>query len=54
MNGALAWIDPGNGEIHVVGKPAAPGQIAFAQGRVYLGGTMAIRRINGLTLPPAN
>lgn len=51
MNGVLVRIDPANGEIHPVGKPAAAGQIAFSQNQVYLGGTTALRRVKGLTLP---
>jgi hypothetical protein len=51
INGVLVRIDPNNGETHPVGRPASAGRIAFAQGRVYLGGTTALRRVKELTVP---
>lgn len=51
MQGVLATIDPANGSVHPVGKPATPGRLAFRGGKVYLGGTTAIRRIKDVSLP---
>ena len=51
VNGVMVRIDPANGEIHPLGKPATAGQIAFSHGQVYLGGTSALRRVKGLALP---
>jgi hypothetical protein len=50
MDGALVRIDPADSTIHPVGRPQVPGRIAFAQGRVYLGGTTALRRIKDLAV----
>ncbi len=47
MQGVLVRIDPGDGSLHRVGKPDSPGPLAFSQGRVYLGGTTALRRLVG-------
>ncbi len=51
VDNVLVRIDPDDGEIHPVGRPAQPGCIAFARGRVYLGGTTALRRVEDLQLP---
>ncbi len=48
MNGVLVRIDPDDGEIHAIGKPLSAGRLAFAQGRVYLGGTTVVRRVKGV------
>lgn len=45
MQGVLVRIDPSDGSLHLVGKPDSPGPLAFSQGRVYLGGTAALRRL---------
>ena len=41
----LLQIDPEHGHFHVVGRLSRGGRLAFADGRVYLGGTTALRRI---------
>ena len=41
----LVRINPADGEILPVGKPGRGGPIAFAGGRVYLGGGAALRRL---------
>jgi hypothetical protein len=45
LDGVLVRITPPDGGIHVVGRPSSPGRLAFAGGRIYLGGTTALRRI---------
>lgn len=40
----LVRIAPEDGAVTVVGRPDRPGPVAFADGRVYLGGTTAVRR----------
>lgn len=45
IGGALARIDPADGSIEVLGKVARGGPLAFAAGKVYLGGTEYLRRI---------
>jgi len=45
MDNVLVRIAPEDGAIRVVGRPTRPGPLAFAAGRVYLGGTTAVRRI---------
>jgi hypothetical protein len=41
----LLQIDPEQGHFHVVGRLNRGGRLAFAEGRVYLGGATALRRI---------
>lgn len=41
----LIRIAPDDGSVSVVGRPPSAGRLAFADGRVYLGGTTALRRI---------
>jgi len=48
--GVLVRIEPRTGAIEPVGKPSRPGRLAFTGGRVYLGGTSELRRIEDLTL----
>jgi hypothetical protein len=48
LGGTLVRIDPREGTLLPVGKVGG-GPIAFAGGKVYLGGTPAIREIEGLT-----
>jgi hypothetical protein len=50
VNEALVRIDPASGDVQPVGKVAA-GRIAFSEGRVYLGGTTALRRIKDFAVP---
>jgi len=45
VDNVLVCIAPEDGTVRVVGRPARPGPLAFAAGRVYLGGTTAVRRI---------
>ena len=49
---AMVRIDPSDGAIRPVGK-LGPGRIAFSGGNVYLGGTTAVRRVEGLAVPTA-
>jgi hypothetical protein len=51
LAGVLVRIDPATGEVQPVGRPASPGPIAFAQGRVYFGGGTALRRAKDLAVP---
>jgi hypothetical protein len=46
INNVLVRIDPADGTIRPVGQLARGGPIAFASGRVYLGGGPALRRIS--------
>lgn len=50
LNGVLVRIDPSDGSIQTVGKLQPPGRIAFADGRVYLGGTTALRQVKDLAV----
>ncbi len=50
LSGVLVRIDPEHGAIQPVGRPTPPGRIGFAEGRVYLGGTPALRRAKNLTV----
>jgi hypothetical protein len=45
VDNVLVRIAPEDGTFSVVGRPTRPGPLAFAAGRVYLGGTTAVRRI---------
>ncbi|MCU0871075.1 MAG: hypothetical protein MUE50_01900 [Pirellulaceae bacterium] len=45
VDNVLVRIAPEDGAVTVVGRPDRPGPLAFAEGRVYLGGTTAVRRI---------
>ncbi len=45
VDNVLVRISPEDGAVTVVGRPDRPGSLAFADGRVYLGGTTAVRRI---------
>jgi hypothetical protein len=51
LSGVLARIDRADGTVRIAGRPHRPGRIAFAHGRVYLGGTTALRRVDDLTIP---
>jgi len=51
FGGVLVRIDPADGAVHPVGRPATPGRIAFAEGNLYLGGTAALRRVKDFTVP---
>ncbi|MGD8239399.1 MAG: hypothetical protein PVH68_12650, partial [Armatimonadota bacterium] len=52
MGGVLVRIAPRDGAIEPVGNPGTSGRIAFSGGRVYLGGTTAVRRIKEGAEPP--
>jgi len=57
LSGVLVRVDPSDGAIAPVGRPDAPGRIAFAGGKLYLGGATALRRVKdfdygGLKEPP--
>lgn len=45
VDNVLVRIRPADGTWEVVGRPDRPGRLAFADGRVYLGGTTALRRL---------
>jgi len=45
INNVLVRINPSDGAIKPLGKPDRPGPVAFSNGRVYLGGTVALRRL---------
>lgn len=45
VDNVLVRIAPQDGAVEVVGRLARPGPLAFANGRVYLGGTTAVRRL---------
>ncbi len=53
VGGVMVRIDPADGTVQPVGRAQPPGRIAFSGGRVYLGGTTAVRRVEGLTVPMA-
>jgi hypothetical protein len=52
VGGVLVRIEPKDLAVVPVGRLERPGPIAFSGPDVYLGGTTAIRRIKGLTVPP--
>jgi len=49
--GVLVRIDPADGRLEPVGKLSPGGPLAFADGKVYLGGTTAVRCIKDLRAP---
>ncbi|HOD82617.1 MAG TPA: hypothetical protein PKG77_14445, partial [Phycisphaerae bacterium] len=45
LNNVLIAIDPATLDIAPIGRLDKPGCLALAAGRIYLGGTTAVRRV---------